>query len=297
MGPDDAYGLHGIVDEEIIVAKTTKPRTAKPKRPKPTDPTALGRRFRRALNAGGVLLGGIVTEHLRPSLVKIYCCAGFDFVFIENEHPLLSGAALADFIQCARDNRMPVISKVGQLDRAEIARVLDAGAIGVQLPRTESHQDVRGLVEYLRYPPEGSRAAAPILGNVDYQPPSDDARWLRQANRAAFAVAHIETRRGYENAEEIISTPGLDMVYVGPYDFSIAMGHPGKYDHPAVKKALFEILAICRRHNVPFGTTAGALATARELVRKGCRFFEVADELSLLADAAGRAVDEYRRLS
>jgi len=292
MKPDGALGPSATGQEENTVAKT-----AKRKKRESTDPTALGRRFRRVLNAGGVLLGGIVSEHLRPSLVKIYCRAGFDFIFIENEHPLLSGAALADFLQCARDNSMPVISKVGQLDRAEIARGLDAGAVGVQLPRTESRRDVQTLVEYLRYPPKGSRAAAPILGNVDYQPPADDARWLRQANRAAIAVAHIETRRGYENAEEIISTPGLDMVYVGPYDFSIAMGHPGQYNHPAVKKALFEILAICRRHNVPFGTTAGSLATAKQLIRKGCRFFEVADELSLLADAAGRAVDEYRRLS
>ena len=60
-------------------------------------------------------------------------------------------------------------------------------------------------------------------------------------------VVHIETRRAYENAEEIVSTPGVDMVYVGPGDFSIEMGYPGDYDHPVVCGAMEEILKRCNK--------------------------------------------------
>ena len=102
------------------------------------DPDALGRNFKGHLKAGEILLGGMVSEYLRPSLVKIYCHAGFDFIFIKKEHTFFDGSEMTDFVLSARDNQMPVISKVGELNRSEVARLLEAGVVGIQLPRTES---------------------------------------------------------------------------------------------------------------------------------------------------------------
>ncbi len=103
------------------------------------------------------------------------------------------------------------------------------------------------LIDYVKFPPIGTRAGAPCYGNVDYLWPKDSRAWLQAANDATVIVAHIETTKGYENAEQIITTEHLDMIYVGPYDFSIAMGYPGEYDHPRVKKAMGEILDLCRK--------------------------------------------------
>jgi 2-dehydro-3-deoxyglucarate aldolase/4-hydroxy-2-oxoheptanedioate aldolase len=260
------------------------------------DPNRLGLSFRERLKRRDLLLGGIVMEYLRPSIVKTYRQAGFDFIYIENEHALFSGPALADFIQCARDNQMPVICKVGQLERDAVARLLDAGVVGIQLPRSETRDEMLQLINFMKFHPHGSRAGAPCFGNVDYQPPADDRQWLETANEATVLAAHIETQKGYENAEQIISTPGVDMVYVGPYDLSIALGHPGKFDHPAVKQAMMKMLAWCKQYNVPFGTTVGSLENAADLVRQGCTFFEMIDELSLLLRGASNAVDSYRKL-
>jgi 2-keto-3-deoxy-L-rhamnonate aldolase RhmA len=110
-------------------------------------------------------------------------------------------------------------------------------------------------------------------------------------------VVHIETRLAYENAEEIISTPGVDMVYVGPGDFSIEMGHPGEYEHPTVRGAMEEILQLCIQYDVPFGTTAANADAAGEWIRQGAKFFETVDELTLIAEGATRLVNEYRALS
>jgi len=117
----------------------------------------------------------------------------------------------------------------------EIARLLEAGVTVIQLPRSESRQDIETLVDYMKFPPVGTRAGAPCFGNVDYVWPDDDAKWLKKADQSTVILAHIETAKGYENAEEIVTAPHLDMVYVGPYDFSIAMGHPGDWDHPQVR--------------------------------------------------------------
>ena len=191
-----------------------------------------------------------MSEYLRPSLVKIYRHADFDFIFLDKEHTFWDGSEMTDFVLCARDNQMPVISKVGELNRAEVARLLEAGVVGIQLPRTESREDLMTLIDYVKFPPIGTRAGAPCYGNVDYIWPEDSKAWLKNANASTVITAHIETALGYENAEQIITTDHLDMVYVGPYDFSISMGHPGEYDHPHVKKAMGEILDLCRKHSV-----------------------------------------------
>src|SRR6185369_279439 len=94
---------------------------------------------------------------------------------------------------------------------------------------------------------------------------------------------------------EIISTPGVDMVYLGPGDFSIAMGRPGDYDHPDVVGPMEQVLALCRKYGVPFGTTPASPEAAGRWAAAGARFFEAADELSLLHEAASRLVRDYRR--
>ena len=259
------------------------------------DPTALGRQFKQRLKSPKILLGGTIFEMIRPSLVKLYRQAGFEFIFADNEHVLFSGRpAMADFVLAARDNQMPVIAKVPDLDRTEVARLLEAGVCGIQLPRTESRQDLETLIDFMRFPPHGTRAGAPLYGNVDYVWPTDGKRWIELANESLVVVAHIETRRAYDNAEEIVTTPGVDMVYVGPYDFSIAMGQAGDYNHPDVRGPMEEILELCVKHDVPFGTTTTSPQIAARWIARGARFFEVIDELSLIAKGAAETVDAYR---
>jgi 2-keto-3-deoxy-L-rhamnonate aldolase RhmA len=92
----------------------------------------IGRRLKQRLKSGEVLVGGIASEYIRPSLVKLYLQAGFDFLYIEYEHGFLSPTALVDTVLCARDNGLPVIAKTPQLERAEVAKLLESGIIGIQ---------------------------------------------------------------------------------------------------------------------------------------------------------------------
>lgn len=261
------------------------------------DPTSLGRHFKKRLQSGEVLIGGILSEYARPSLIKLYCQAGFDFLFIENEHVLFSATDMVDLLICARDNRLPVISKIPQLERAATTKLLDNGCIGIQLPRTENRLDLETLIGYMKFPPRGTRAGAPCFANVDYAWPSNHREWLRKADESTVVVAHIETAEGLRNAEEIISTPHLDMVYVGPYDFSVSMGHPGEYSHPEVLKAMNKILEICKAHRIAFGTTAADLEGAKYWIKQGAQFFEAVDELSLIAEGSRECVARYRQIS
>jgi 4-hydroxy-2-oxoheptanedioate aldolase len=250
--------------------------------------------LKQLIRSGEVFVGGIVAEYARPSLFKIYGHAGFDFGFIEYEHGCFEPTMLAASILSARDMGLPVVAKVPQLDRAAVAMLLESGVNGIQLPRTESRRDVETLRDYMKFAPLGTRAIAPGYGSSDYAQPHEWRSWMDQQNDETVLVVHIETEAGFQHAEEIVTTPGVDMVYVGPGDFSIAMGHPGGYDHPDVIGPMREILAICRRHGVSFGTTASGIDAAAKWIVDGARFFETIDELTLIADGAARLVRGYR---
>ena len=253
-----------------------------------------GRHLKGRLAAGDVLVGGTLTEYARPSLVKIYRQAGFDFIYIETEHTLLEPSALADTVLAARDNGLPVIAKVPQLERAATAKLLDCGVVGIQLPRAESREQIEVLRDYMKFPPAGSRAAAPGLGNNDYGRAMDFPRFIADQDADSTLVVHIETRKGYENAAEIVSTPGVDMVYLGPGDFSVEMGRPGEWDHPDIVGPAEEILDLCKAHDVPFGTTAAGNEGAEAWISKGARFFETKGELEFTYEGAAQLVGAYR---
>ena len=255
-----------------------------------------GRQLKARLRAGEVLVGGILDEYTRPVLVKLYEHAGFDFLYVEYEHVFFSPSALADTVVCARDNGLPVIAKTPQLERQEVAKLLDCGVVGIQLPRTESRDQIETLHSYIKFPPAGTRAIAPGYGNSDYIQPTDWQSWMADQDAETTLVVHIETRLGYENAEEIVSTPGIDMVYVGPGDLSVEMGHPGQYDHPDLAGPMAEILEICKSHNVPFGTTASGAEAAGSWIGRGAQFFETEDERAFILRGASQLVSEYRRV-
>jgi 2-keto-3-deoxy-L-rhamnonate aldolase RhmA len=255
-----------------------------------------GRQLKARLKAGHVLVGGILVEFARPSLVRKYRQAGFDFVFIETEHMFFNPQMLADTVMASRSCGLPVIAKIPQLERTETARLLDCGVVGIQLPRTETRVQVETLRSFIKFPPHGSRAIAPGLGNSDYEEPASWSQWMREQDDETALVVHIETKAGYENAEEIISTSGVDMVYVGPGDFTVEMGHPGEPEHPDVAGPMEEMLKLCRKHTVAFGTTPFTFETAGHWIKNGASFFETRDELSLIFESASRLTESYREL-
>lgn len=254
-----------------------------------------GRHLKARLKRGDVLVGGMIEGIAWPPLVKIFQHAGFDFLYLEYEHTYFSPTGLSDTVQSARDNGLPVIAKTPQLERQEVAKLLEAGVIGIQLPRSETRAELEQLRDYIKFPPAGTRAVAPGWGNSDYRDIRDWKTWIAEQDQETLLIVHIETRKAYDNAEEILSTPGVDMVYCGPGDTSIEFGHPGDYGHPDVQGPMEHVLELCRRRGIPWGTTAADARSAAEWVKKGASFFEADSEMNFIRIGAKQLVDEYRK--
>ena len=187
---------------------------------------------------GGERLVGALLRIPAEELVEMVAVAGFDFVLIDCEHGPADITALRQHIALAEVHRVPVIVRVGENDRAQILRVLDQGAEGILAPHLESADDARALVDASLYPPQGSRGFATYgrAGRFGETPPD--------AHRAAalentLVLGMIESPHAVSAAAEIIATPRLDGILVGPADLSIASGP----DDPPLEVAMATVHA------------------------------------------------------
>jgi 4-hydroxy-2-oxoheptanedioate aldolase len=240
------------------------------------------------------MMGAMLSEYARPSVVKLFQHAGYDFIYVEYEHGFFGLDRLTDTIISARDNGLPVVAKTPQLERQEIAKLLEAGVVGIQLPRTETREEVETLIDYVKHPPLGTRAIAPGWASSDYQGVSDWSAWMEEQSAETSIVLHIETRKAYANFAEIVKTPGIDMVYAGPGDSSVELGHPGDFDHPEVRGPMEGVLKLCLDNGIAFGTTAANVESAADWVEKGALFFEVGSDLDFIRQGATQLIRSHR---
>lgn len=247
------------------------------------------------IGAGEVVFGGTISEHLRPSVVKAFRDAGFDFIYIENEHAWFEPSRLSDFVLCVRDNGLTVVAKIPQLERGETARLLEMGVMGLQLPRTESRRELETLRSYIKFPPEGTRASATGYGNTMYAKPADKRAWYNEANAETLLIGHIETRAGTEKADEINSAEDLDVCFVGISDLSLDLGMPGRYADPEFQAIVQHILDAAEAHGVARGLPGLDYDQTRYWIDHGVRFFECANEIDLIRTGAARAFEELQR--
>lgn len=251
----------------------------------------------KAMLAEGGVLVGVTTQHVTSAwMAKLWKHSGADFVYIEYEHTFMNEGSLADFVLCCRTEGLPVVSKVPECSRTHVAKLLECGVIGIQLPWTESREQIDRLVSYVKFPPIGIRAAAPGMGNCDYDLTIGGQELIESGNRETMVLAHIETRQGIAELDSILSNPHVDVMFLGMYDLSVSYGHPGEFRHPEVEVAVDGAIAAARRHGKTAGMYVPDAEMARPWVGRGVRFFETASEVDLIDDGARRLVKAFRSL-
>src|SRR5262249_17841972 len=169
--------------------------------------------------------------------------------------------------------------------------------VGIQLPWTESREQIDRLVSYVKFPPLGIRAAAPGMGNCDYDTQVSGRQLIDTGNRETVVLAHVETRTGIDNLDSILGNPQVDILFLGMYDLSISYGRPGEFGHPDVAAAVEKALAAAKRHGKVAGMYVPSAQAAQPWVARGMRFFETASEVDLIDTGARRLVKEFRALA
>ena len=177
----------------------------------------------RARAETGERLLGVLLRMPGEELVEMAAVAGFDFVLVDCEHGPADVVALRQHLAVAAVHGVPVVVRVGENDAGMILRALDQGAEGILAPHIDSAPDARALVSAAHYPPIGTRGFATYsragrFGQTDAAAHRD---WFL-ANTLVLGM--IESPTGVAAAREIVGTPGLDGIMIGPADLAAASG-------------------------------------------------------------------------
>ena len=216
---------------------------------------------------------------------------GYDFIFIDQQHGMIDDRAILNMITAINTKDCTPIVRVPSNEPGAIMRALDYGALGVVCPLVNNGAEAARFVEATRYPPEGGRSWAPFRPSIQY---GDD--YTFEANKHVLAIAQIETREAVENLDEILSTPNLDGVLVGPNDLGFTYGNWPKAmpEDPQVIDAMQRITTACQEKGVFAGIHCGDTAMARQMFDWGYRFASVSSDLGYLLKGAGEALGELR---
>jgi 2-keto-3-deoxy-L-rhamnonate aldolase RhmA len=251
----------------------------------------------RAIAERGVAVGAMLYEFATPRVMRILAAAGVDFALFDLEHTAWDAGTLRTLYATGLGTGVYPITRVVRAQYTLIASALDAGSRGIMAPMLESADEARLLVESAKYPPLGKRGFGVIMSDELEGGP---AAMTERANRENLVIAQIESPAGIENADSIVSVPGVDAAWLGQFDLSLALGIPGEFDDPLFTEAVDHLLDVCRRHGKPLGQMISGTADGAALHARGFRILAYADvwvfENALRAEMADlrRAVTEPR---
>ncbi len=245
------------------------------------------------LKRGEVVWGTFVYEFGSPAAPRIMKEAGWDYILIDTEHASLGIETVATLLSVSATIGLPALVRVPETERSLLSRPLDAGAMGLMIPRVESRAQAEAIVRYTKYPPLGDRGV--ILGNAhtDYKM-VDGRKFMRQANAETLLIIQIETQAGLDRMDEILSTPGLDVALIGPGDLSTSLGIPGEVNHPRMIKAIDAFLKGCARHGVIPGNFVTTVADGHAWLRRGMRFLIYSADFFIVIERSRQVLAELR---
>ena len=214
----------------------------------------------------------ITTLHLTdPSLFELVSLMGFDGIWMDMEHHTYSVETAAGLMRAARVGASDIIARPAKGEFMRMLRMLEAGAQGIMYPRCDDAQEAAEVVRWAKFAPQGTRGVdAANPDNPYLMTPLVD--YLGAANRETFVVIQIEHQEALERVDEIAAVEGVDVLLLGPGDFSILSGIPGQFDHELIQQAMRRIAEAARNAGKHWGCPAFSREHTQKLLDLGARF-------------------------
>ena len=243
--------------------------------------------IKQALRDQRVIIGAAVTM---DSLLAVEALASleFDFLFFDLEHGAFSIEQLHHMVALLRGGTTVAIARVASDDPWQLKRVLDTGVRGIVIPFVNTGAEAREVVSSSKYPPEGARGLGCMLAASRWGVTSPE--YVAAANQEILVIVQVETAQSVENIDEIASTPGVDVIFVGPGDLSADLGVPFETAHSLVSQSIETVVAAAAKRNVSLGTVAKAGNDIRHRIQQGFAMLVVSGDLSGLTQSAREAL-------
>ena len=246
--------------------------------------------LKEAFERGDSVLNGWL--HIPSSIsAEVMAHAGFDSLTVDMQHGLSHFESAVPMFQAISTTDTVPLARVPWHEPGIIMKLLDAGCYGIICPMINDADEAATFVGACRYPPHGYRSYGPTRASL-----YAGSDYAAHANEEVLTLAMIETEAGLENLKEIVQTPGLDAVYVGPADLSQSLGgKPGAdFEEGPIVEALEHIVKVAREHNVVAGLHNNSTKYAKKMIDLGYQFVTVETDIRLLSGAAKRITAEVK---
>ena len=230
-----------------------------------------------------------------PSLYELTSLLGFDAIWMDMEHHGYSLETAGNLMRAARVGSSDILCRPAKGEFMRMARMLEAGAQGIMYPRCEDAAEAAQVVRWAKFTPHGERGVDSGNADTPYcsMPLTD---YLTEANQQTFVVIQLEQPSAVAQADKIAKVDGVDVLFLGPGDFSILAGIPGQFDHPKIQQALDQIAAAAKSAGKNWGCPAFSLEHAKTLLEMGARFITFSGDLLIMKRAFEQMQSDFAPL-
>lgn len=240
-------------------------------------------RFREALESPQGAFGPFMITS-DPAFVESAGYAGYDFVLLDMEHGPGTYENLQNLIRAANVSGVMPVVRVPRGSDIWIDQALDVGAGAVMVPQVDTPQQVKAAISAAKFSPLGSRGTNRFVRSAAYNA-IPGSEYFRQA-QDTMVIIQAEGKGFLEHADEIFAVPGIDIVFVGPYDLSSSLGLIGQIEHPEVEKVVRQLVEKASAYGVKIGCFADTPQMARKWRDMGIKFIGYSCDTAIFMNAA-----------
>ena len=239
------------------------------------------------LDAGELVLCMGVRLGRTAEIARIARAAGFDALFVDMEHSVITTESASQICTAALDVGVTPLVRVPSHEHHHSTRVLDGGAMGIILPHVDTVEQAERCVENCKFPPLGQRSVSGLMPQLGYRPlPAAEAAAVLNDN--TLLTVMLETPEAIRNADAIAAVKGIDQIMIGTNDLCATMGIHGQLDHDDIVAAYATAAKACKKHGKHLAIGGIGVRGHREMLQKvldmGARFIlGGADLFALLA--------------
>tara|TARA_B100001564_G_C20669051_1_gene685170 strand:+ start:1442 stop:2230 length:789 start_codon:yes stop_codon:yes gene_type:complete len=217
---------------------------------------------------------------------------GWDSLTIDMQHGLIDYSNAISMLQSISTTETTPMARVNWNEPGQIMKILDAGCYGIICPMVSNRKEAENFVQACQYPPKGYRSFGPIRATI-YG--GDD--YAKNANEEILKLAMIETKEALEKLDEILDTPNLDGIYIGPADLSLAVDEEPGFDRSENTRAYKEILRIldgAKKRNLLAGLHNGTAEYAQKMIDKGFNLVTVGSDSRYIASGSKSDLEKLK---
>jgi 4-hydroxy-2-oxoheptanedioate aldolase len=230
------------------------------------------------LKAGQPAFGVIATSD-DPQLAELFGIAGFDYYMLDAEHRLIDAAQAVNVIRACESTNMTPMVRIGPKDPKLVLQYLDAGMMGIMMPLLETVEEVKMLVDSVKYAPLGKRGLG--FSRASGHNPLPD--YIDFSNEQTMVIIQFEDAKLLDVFPALCMVEGLDACVIGPRDLSLNMGFPDGPNHPEVQAVIEDAIRVMKNTGITAGITAGTRTDAENQIERGAMMILAAAQSLVLS--------------